>query len=305
MKKMKFILVVLMLGVFMGCGSKQSEKVKGSAVNETERGGLLISVAKASISNIEDRISLTGVVVPFEQINVYSKTSGKLLKYAVEEGDMVKKDTVIAYVDRDEPGFEFSPSPVKSPMAGIVLKKYVDVGATVSPAVQSVSMATPIVTVGNIDKVKVQVTIIEQDLSRVKENQYAEINIEAYKDKIFKGEVYRISPIADLISHTAKVEILVDNKDKIIKPGVSADVEIVVGKHDNVVVIPREILIRKQNEEFVYIIYNGMILKRIVKKGYDDGKFLEIQEGLKEGEIIAASDFNVLKEGLKVKEKGE
>lgn len=201
MKKIKFLFILLFIFIF-GCGQKQSEKSKENSINEVA--GFAISMVKSKISDIEDRISLTGVVVPYEQINVYSKVSGKLSKYVVEEGTFVKTDEVIAYVDRDEPGFEFSPSPVKSPIEGVILKELVDAGATVSSAIQSVSMATPIAIVGNIKKVKVIVFIIEQDLSRVEENQHAEIKIEAYKDRIFKGKVYKISPIADAISHTVK-----------------------------------------------------------------------------------------------------
>jgi len=73
-----------------------------------------------------------------------------------------------------------------------------------------------------------------------------------------------------------------------------------VGTHNNVVIIPRETLLRKMNDTLVYAIAGGQVARRVVKTGYDDGKNLEITDGLKSGEIIAASDFNVLQDGLKV-----
>jgi multidrug efflux pump subunit AcrA (membrane-fusion protein) len=296
----KISLITIFLLGFLGCGSKKTIETTTSEIE-----GIPILTTKARISDIMDKIKLIGTVVPYEQVVLYPKASGKLSKYTVNEGAIVNKDDIVGYIDRDEPGLEFSPSPVKSPISGIVLKKYLDVGATVSAAVSSVSMATPIISIGDIDKVKVVVNVIEGDIGRVKVNQDAEVTFETYKDRIFKGKVESISPMADLMSHTSKVEIVIDNKDKLIKPGLSAEVNIITGYHKNVVVIPRDVLIRKSGETYVFVIIDDKSYKRNVKVGYDDGNILEIKEGLKSGEVIAASDFNVLQEGLKVKIGGE
>jgi multidrug efflux pump subunit AcrA (membrane-fusion protein) len=93
----------------------------------------------------------------------------------------------------------------------------------------------------------------------------------------------------------------VDNGNGLIKPGLSADVDIIVGSRSNVVIVPRSTLIRKAGEIYVFIINNNVAEKRIVEPGYDDGINLQIQKGVKPGEIIANSDFNVLQDGLKVK----
>lgn len=289
-------LAVVMCLLLCGCSKKAQQDIKKTGTGE----GIVISTVVARTGDIQDKIRLIGTVFPWQQVNIYSKASGKLSKYLVEEGSEVKADGVIAYVDRDEPGFDFSPSPVKSSMAGIVVKRYLDAGAMVSPASQSVGMGTAIVAIGDIKQLKVTVNVVEQDIGRVKEGQPAEITVEAFPDEIFTGKVYNISPVADPASHACKVEIMVNNPAGRIKPGVTAGVNIIVGTHNNVVIIPRETLLRKMNDTLVYAIAGGQVARRVVKTGYDDGKNLEITDGLKSGEIIAASDFNVLQDGLKV-----
>jgi len=289
-----------------GCGQKsaaeQKNKAGEAAVKVSE--GLPIYTVSSRISKIEDKITAIGTVYPFEQNNVYSKGSGRLAKYKVEEGQLVKKDDVVAYVDRDEVGYEFTQNPVKSPANGVILKRYLDVGAAISAMMGSVAGATPIVSVGDISKVKIFLTIVESDIGKIKNGQAAQVSMEAYPDKVFAGSVYTVAPTADPANHTSKVEVIVDNKAGLIKAGMSASVDIVVAKKDAVVVIPRNALIRKAGEIYVFAVRDGIAKKIIVEPGYDDGDLLEIKKGLKEGEAIANSDFNVIQDGLRVKDAG-
>lgn len=216
----------------------------------------------------------------------------------------MKKDDVIAYIDRDEVGYEFTQNPVKSPAGGVILKKYLDVGATISAMMGSVAGATPVASVGDLSKVKIVLTIVESDISRIKVGQAAKVMLEAYADKVFTGNVYTVAPTADPLNHTSKVEILADNKDGLIKAGMSAEVEVVVASKGSAVVIPRNALIRKAGEVYVFGIKDKIAKKTLVQTGYDNGLEIEIKKGLNPGELIANSDFNVIQDGLRVKDSG-
>jgi len=291
------IMLLAVIALATGCG-KKTEEAKAVQVQ-----GIPVFTAEARQGAISDKIHLSGAVIPYEMVNVFSKAPGKIAKFAVEEGSRVKVDDVIAYIDRDEPGFDFTAAPVKSPAKGIVIKKYLDVGTTVTPGSAGAAMATPIVSVGDISKLKIIVNVVEEDIGRVKIGQDADINFDAFPGEIFRGKVSTISPSADSLSHTSKVEILLDNKAGRIKAGLSADVSLIVGKALGVV-IPRDSVIMKTGEIFVFAIKNGFAEKRVVVTGFDDGTDIQITVGVAAGEKIAASDFNVLQNGLRVKDSG-
>ena len=297
---------VLSVLVVAGCGKKQEAQKQAGAGTGTEKisDGLPIYTVRSKISKINDKINSIGTVYPFEQNNIYSKGSGRLVKYLVEEGQIVKKDDVIAYVDRDEVGYEFTQNPVKSPAGGVILKKYLDVGATISAMMGSVAGATPVASVGDLSKVKILLTIVEADIGRIKTGQAAQVKMEAYPEKIFNGSVYTVAPTADPVSHTSKVEILVENKAGLIKAGMSAEIDIIVATKAAAVVIPRNALIKKAGEIYVFVIKNGVANKTLVEPGYDDSLELEIKKGLQPDELIANSDFNVIQDGLRVRDSG-
>jgi|GEM_PF-910674 len=300
MLRNKVLLVLLSAGLLAGvpaCGKKDAA-VNTAQVKESQ--GIFIDSGVSKLMDIKDKIKLIGVITAYEQTNVYSKASGKIVKYEVEEGATVKKDAVLAYIDRDEVGFDFTQSPIKSPVSGVVLKRYVDAGNTISPAMGSTAMATPLMLIGNISKVKVQVNVVEEDIGRVKKGQQVEAVLETFPGRVFEGVVDNVSPQADPMSHASKVEVVIKNPGNIIKPGVSAEIYIVAGISSKAVTIPREALIRKGDEKYVFIIKEGKARKSLVMPGYDDGNFLEIKKGLAAGETIAMSDFNVLQDGLKV-----
>ncbi|OGF46754.1 MAG: hypothetical protein A2452_09375 [Candidatus Firestonebacteria bacterium RIFOXYC2_FULL_39_67] len=301
MLRNKSVLVLLSAGIIFS-GTACARKDAGANAAQTfESEGISIESGLAKIMDVKDKIKLIGVITAYEQTNVYSKASGKIVKYEVEEGATVKKDDVIAYIDRDEVGYDFSQSPIKSPVAGVVLKRFIDVGNTISPAMGSTAMATPLVIVGNISKLKVQVSVVEEDIGRIRKGQEVEAVLETFPGRTFPGVVENVSPQADPVSHASKVEVVIDNSSNLIKPGVSAEVYIVAGISKGAVTVPRQALVRKNDDKFIYAIKNNVIVKHVVETGYDDGKLLEIKKGLAAGEMIAMSDFNVLQDGLKVK----
>ena len=99
------IMLLAVIALATGCG-KKAEEARAVQIQ-----GIPVFTAEARQGEIMDKIHLSGSVVPFEMVNVFSKAPGKIAKFAVEEGSRVKVDDVIAYIDRDEPGFDFTAAP--------------------------------------------------------------------------------------------------------------------------------------------------------------------------------------------------
>ena len=102
------------------------------------------------------------------------------------------------------------------------------------------------------------------------------------------------------MSHTAKVEVRINNPDLAVKPGMSATVELALGTHSSAVVIPKDAIIEKMGEKYVFLFVDGVARKANIETGYDDGTRVEITNGVNIGDRLVTSDMNVLVDGTKI-----
>ena len=148
----------------------------------------------------------------------------------------------------------------------------------------------PVISMIGESGLEIEVDVPEADITKVKVGNEAVITLDAYGDDIkFKGNVVFIDPaetvIQDVVYYKVKVS-LVDNENYEIKPGMTANVDIVTAEKDNVLVIPGRAV--KQNDtKYVEVLEEGVPQRREVKVGLrGDGGLVEIISGLKEGEEV-------------------
>ncbi len=250
-----------------------------------------VEVAAAARTAVEDNIQATGSLQALAQVTVYSKVPGKLAKNLVVMNQYVKQDEVIAIVDRDEPGVEFAQAEVKSPMAGIVAKTFLDLGAVVSPQ-------TPIAQVVSMGRVKAVVNVVEKEIGKIRRGQPAVVWVDAY-DQDFKGTVANISPVANPQNRSVEVEVAVGNPEAKLKPGMFARAEIRAGKHEGLA-IPTAAISRREGKTYVMVVGSEVAYEREVVLGQDMGEQIEITSGLKQGEQVVTAGGYGLKDGAKV-----
>jgi len=188
-----------------------------------------------------------------------------------------------------------SKATITAPIAGIVSKRFLDKGNMVSPA-------APLFKIVNIDKVKVVVNVIEEDLGKVSANSKAFISVKAYPEDIV-GKVTMISPTLKPTSRTATVELSVDNQSHKLKPGMFAEVTIPVKTNENTIIIRHSAVIenRTSGEKYVFVVENNIAKKREVKTGLVRSDVIEILSGIKVGEKIVVSGQNYLSDGEQVR----
>lgn len=256
-------------------------------------GGLPVETVVARKERIEDRISLIGTLAPWEQVQVFPKVPGILLRRTVAEGDRVEKDETLALVDRDEVGVRFKSAPVESPLAGIVARFFLDPGAAVSPM-------QPVALVINVRRIKAIVSLIEADLARVHPGQPARVRVEAFPSEEFPGKVLAVSPMVDPASRTTRVEVVLDNPGERLRAGMYARVDLVVAVKDGGVVAPKSAVLHKKGKPWVFVADGGTADMRAVRLGFDDVDRVEIVEGVREGESVIVSSLTVLQKGTRV-----
>jgi membrane fusion protein (multidrug efflux system) len=298
MKKVAIWILVLVIVGLVALTAYRMAVTMGKKKTSLALGGqeaVGVEVAAVAKEPVEDKILATGSLAAMAQVMVYSKVPGKLIRNLVVMNQYVKQDELLALVDRDEPGFEFTQSEVKSPMAGIVAKTFLDMGAQVTPM-------TPIAQVVSMGRVKAVVNVVEKDLGKVKRGQPAVIRVEAYEVD-FPGTVREISPVVNPQTRTVEVEITMPNPGGKLKPGMFARSEIRAGKHDGLV-IPAVSVVRREGKTYTFVVASDDVQEREVSPGQDLGQRIEITSGLVEGEQVVTTGAYGLKDGDKVVVKG-
>jgi HlyD family secretion protein len=181
---------------------------------------------------------------------------------------------------------------ITAPIDGIILSRDVEVGDAVSSILVLGSSATLVMTIGDTSQVYVKGKVDESDIGRVYLGQAARIKVESFKDKVFKGHVTKISPMGvekDNVT-TFEVRVSIDNPGGELKAEMTANAEIILEEHKNVLQIPEgAIIYDKDKNAFVEVpdphAKEGK-RKVAVKVGISNGAKTEVVEGLKEGDRV-------------------
>lgn len=257
---------------------------------------MTVAVIEPRVGDISYTLSFVGNIKGKDQVQVFSEAPGKLIRYTVNEGDKISKDEVIALIDRSVTGMEFEPFKVKSPISGVIGKLLLDQGSSIVPQI-------PVAVVVKMDKVKAVFNVGEKDLSKIRKGMYAEIRVDAYPDETFKGRVTRISPVVDPMSRSASCEVLLTNPRYKLKPGMFAEIEVLVEVHRSALLVPEDVVIKdlKQGINYIFLLEDSVARKREVELGISSGDTVEIVSGLNGGETVISKGQNFLQDGKKVK----
>lgn len=175
---------------------------------------------------------------------------------------------------------------ITAPISGIVASVSTQEGETVAA-----SFAAPtFVTIIDLERLEVWAYVDETDIGRIKENQKATFTVDTYSDTDFEGIVTAIYPKAviqdNVVNYVATLKIT-DFKEKILRPEMTVTVMIYLEKKENVLTVPNNAIKREQGKTVVTVLdNNGKMNQRAVKTGYSSNGYVEILEGVREGEKV-------------------
>ncbi|MCX7186862.1 MAG: efflux RND transporter periplasmic adaptor subunit [Methylophilales bacterium] len=137
---------------------------------------------------------------------------------------------------------------IRSPVSGVVVDRVVDVGQTVAASFQT---PTLIKIAQDLSKMQINTSFAEADIGNIKVGQKAKFSVDAFQSRIFEGTVkqLRLNPTVITNVVTYDVVISVDNPEKILLPGMTAYVNIMVSQHDNVMLTPNAALRFKPKQD--------------------------------------------------------
>ena len=181
---------------------------------------------------------------------------------------------------------------IRSPIRGIVLSREVEIGSAVSSILTMGAGATPVLTLGDMNDVYVKGEVSETDIGKVKVGLPARITVETYKDKVFHGKVYKIAPLGKEKDNVTsfEVRVSVDNPEGLLLANMSANAEIILEEHKNVLTVPEGAVVYNEKKETLVEIPDATTEKGrkkiAVKLGIATGTKAEVMAGLKEGDRV-------------------
>jgi membrane fusion protein (multidrug efflux system) len=190
---------------------------------------------------------------------------------------------------------------IRAPFPGYIAERNLDTGSYVTSATASTStMSRGIMSLHDINTVRVLIEVVERDIPLVKIGQKAELRAEAYPDQVFEGTVTRIVQSLNRATRTMTVEIDLPNKDRRLKGGMFARVEVTVGTHRHALQIPIDAVSRLENTQYIYVVREGKTQRVDVEIGARNNNLVEILKGLSGDEQVVVSGKDLVQDGTLV-----
>ena len=326
------ILIALGLVLFSACNSS------GNTVVE-EKELPVVKVAEAKEEMVNQVAEYTGNIEPFVKNNISSSVAQRIEKIYVEVGTYVKKGQLLVQMENinyanartqlenirtdlartealykaggiSQQQYEQLKTQVKvaeenisnldrntkllSPINGVVTARNFDNG--------DLAVGQPILTVMQLQPVKIMVAVSEEFYPVVKNGTPVEITLDVYNGKKYSGKVSLVYPTIDPTTRTFQTQVSIPNQSMEVRPGMFARAKVELGAKKRVVV-PDKAVIKQQgtNDKYVFILEGDTVKYVKIEMGRRVGTNYEIISGIEAGQKVVVAGMNSLIDNAKVK----
>lgn len=192
---------------------------------------------------------------------------------------------------------ELSYTTVVAPISGVIASRDIKPG-------NFVQINSPIFRIVDSSRLEATLNVPEREIAKLKPGQGVELTADALPGKRFAGTVDRVSPVVDTGTGTFRV-VAAFAGDGELQPGMFTRLSINYDQRADALVIPRVALLEDGGEPALYVVRDGTASRVVVKLGYADGGWIEVREGLKEGDAVVVAGKAALREGSAVQVIGE
>jgi RND family efflux transporter MFP subunit len=206
---------------------------------------------------------------------------------------------------------------IRAPFAGVVVKKMAEVGESVAPIPPGVNLSTSsgaIVALADLATLEVEADVAEANVAKISGGQPAEVTVEAIPDRRYKAVLRQVIPTADRTKATVMVKVTILDKDKDLKPEMSAKVTFLepekkeakaAAESAPVVLVPKEAVATRSGQSVVFLVREGKLVEKPVVLGTERRGQVIVKDGLAGGETLVLSPADGLKNGAAVRVKGQ
>jgi len=185
---------------------------------------------------------------------------------------------------------------VKAPFSGII----VDL-PYFTPGVKT-DVNAALVKIMDFSSLLMEINLPEKTMGYIKAGQEVRITNYTFPNDTLRGTISQLSPAIDPDTRSFKGVVLISNPKLLLRPGMYAKAEIIVSTAKNTIVIPKDIILSKQNGNTVFVVEKGVAYERIVQLGLENPTEVQIVSGLSLKDKIVTKGFETLRDRTKVKE---
>jgi len=190
---------------------------------------------------------------------------------------------------------------VVAPFSGFISARQLEVGASVSSQAAATSNASiAILTLQEIDPVKVQIEVPERDVARVKVGNVVRLTTDAYPGRPFDGKVARVVHALDPRTRTMGIEVDIANVEYLLKPGMYARVELVLEVRPDALMVPLEVLTGAEGRPSVMVVRDRKVTTQPVELGPTDGPLVQVTRGLDPTTEVILQGKDLVRDGMTV-----
>jgi len=195
---------------------------------------------------------------------------------------------------RDDAMEDYRNGRIISPVSGLILKRNVEVGSTVVSITSSFGPTQPLFVIGDLREILFEGEIDEGDVGLVHPGQPLEVSVDAYPSEKFTGVLTAIAPQGEERGGAIlfRVRGTLANPEERLRPGMSATVNIITGRHENTLLVPADAVLYEKDKAYVFKPSTKKGSRKPekieVKVGYEDPNHVEILGGISEGEKVLA-----------------
>jgi RND family efflux transporter MFP subunit len=175
---------------------------------------------------------------------------------------------------------------VTAPIDGVITWRYADTGALIQAGTESNNQALPIVKLAQVGLLRLRMPVPEYAVRYVAVGNQLQVRVDAL-GRSFTGKVVRFTRDVNFETRTMETEVDVENKDLSIDPGMYANTQLQLDHADNVLTIPVEALLFRDNKDLVYVVDSeNRVRQKTVEVGLRGSQLAQIKSGLNEGERV-------------------
>jgi HlyD family secretion protein len=203
---------------------------------------------------------------------------------------------------------------IRAPFTGVVVRKMAEVGESVAPIPPGVNLSTSsgaVVALADLDTLEVEADVAEANVARLADEQPAEVTVEAFPGQAYKAVLRQVIPTADRTKATVQVKVTILDKDRNLKPEMSAKVTFLEREQKAaegvasapVVSVPAEAVVTRNGKQAVFEVREQAVKLREIVAGTERQGQYTVKQGLSGGEVLVSRPPETMKDGDEVKVK--
>lgn len=193
-------------------------------------------------------------------------------------------------------------SRLRTAIDGVILRLARDANGQLMSNGQLVNPGTEIAQIAPLDELIADIDLVGRDgLALVQVGQQARISHHAWEERSFAGSVLRIAPTVNEQTRALRAEVLVDNAEGLLRPGMFAEVTLVVERHEDVPVVPRRAITERGGRNVAFVLRGQRVVLAEVVLGLGDDEVVEVRSGVSPGDRVVVRGLETLSDQMPVR----